>query len=260
MPSPFPGMDPYLENPSIWSDFHGTFLVCLRAELNRLLPKGFVARWDRYVWVDDPDCDSLQVLGQPDVFVSDLVGGESPAPAGTILAAPATITLPVLDPKGKPFVKIIDVQKRRVVTVVEMLSPANKKAGKDRDAYLAKRQEYLRAKTNLVELDFLRTGLRPPVEGGRPPGDYYVIVSRVEDYPRAAIWPLTVRDSIPPLPIPLVPELEPVWMAIWPSMAQAYQDARLDDDIDYSQPPIPSLSEPDATWARELIDSKKTGA
>lgn len=255
MPSPFPGMDPYLEDPAIWPDFHGTFLIAFRAQLNHLLPKGFVARWDRYVWIDEPGAETAQVLGQPDVFVSDRLGAEATAESGSLLAAPATVTLPVLEPRGKGFIKIIDLHNRRVVTVVEMLSPANKKAGKDREAYLAKRQEYFLARTNLVELDFLRSGLRPPVEGKRPPGDYFMIVSRAEDYPRAAIWPLTVRDSIPPIPIPLVPAVKPVWIAVRPAMDRAYHEARLDEHVDYTQPSVPPLPEPDATWARELLAS-----
>src|SRR5262249_54982642 len=76
MPSPFPGMDPYLENPAVWSDFHSTFLMCIRAELNKILPEHYVARWDRHVWVDEPDTERRGPLGRPDVFVTDALGRE----------------------------------------------------------------------------------------------------------------------------------------------------------------------------------------
>src|SRR5437764_13278741 len=110
MSSVFPGMDPYLENAAIWPDFHGTFLIGLRAELNRLLPRNYVARWERYVWIDDPDAEQLRILGEPDAFVSDKIATD-PAPEARIqLAAPAVITLPVVEPKGKGFIKIIDVR------------------------------------------------------------------------------------------------------------------------------------------------------
>jgi hypothetical protein len=253
MPSPFAGMDPYLEEPDTWPDFHGTFLMCLRAELNRILPKGYVARWDRHVWIDEPESAALQRLGKPDVFVSDAVGRDPVPRAESVVAAPATATLPEVDPRGKPFVKILDVKTRRVVTVVELLSPANKSSGKDRDAYLAKRQEYLRGGTDLVEMDFLRTGTRPPVEGPRPAADYYIIISRAVDYPRAGIWPLRVQEPLPPIPVPLYPQDEPVWLALRPCMDRAFAEGRLDEDIDYDSPPVPPLDEPDATWARERL-------
>jgi len=79
MPSPFPGMDPYLEEPAIWTDFHGTLLMCIRAELNRLLPRRYVARWDRYVWMDDPEIEIAGLVGRPDTFVTDVLEGDPAA-------------------------------------------------------------------------------------------------------------------------------------------------------------------------------------
>src|SRR5208283_2462701 len=99
----------------------------------------------------------------------------------TVLAAPAFVLLPVVDRKGKLFIKIVDVHQLRVVTVIELLSPANKSTGPDGDAYLAKRQEYLASLTNLVAMDFLRTGRRPPTAASRPAADYYIIVSQAID-------------------------------------------------------------------------------
>lgn len=253
MPSPFPGMDPYLENPAVWSDFHSTFLMCVRAELNTMLPEHYVARWDRHVWIDEPDAEPRGPLGWPGVFITDSLGRETTTEAGSVLAAPATATLPAVDPQGKPFLKIIDVRGRRVVTVIEMLSPANKSSGRDRDAYQAKRQEYFRSGTNLVEIDFLRGGNRPPVTGARQPACYYIIISRAADYPRAGIWSLGIREPLPPIPIPLADGTEPVRLALQPCLERAYDEARFDEDIDYRQPPSPLLPEPDAAWARELL-------
>jgi uncharacterized protein DUF4058 len=258
MPSPFPGMDPYLEEPDIWPEFRGSLLMCIRTELNRSLPKPYVARWDRYVWVDDPEAESLGPLGQPDTFVTDTsqVNREKTAGVAT-LAAPATTLLPAVDPKGKPFLKIIDAKDRRVVTVVEMLSPANKTVGKDGEAYLTKRHEYLRSHTNLVEIDLLRRGRRPPVERPLPPADYYIIVCRGVDFPQAGLWPLSVRDRLPTIPIPLDPGVEPVRLELEPCVQRVYDEARFDEDVNYDEPPTVPLAESDATWAKELIRSRR---
>jgi hypothetical protein len=252
-------MDPYLESPAIWSDFHGTFLMSVRAELNRILPPHYVARWDRHVWIDEPDVEQPGPLGRPDVFVADSLDRPESGQAQTLLAAPATVTVPAVDPKGKPFLKIVDARGHRVVTVIELLSPANKSAGKDRDAYLAKRQEYFRARTNVIELDFRRGGQRPPVVGPLPQADYLIIVCRGIDYPQAGLWHLSVRDLLPPIPVPLNPDDEPVGLALRPCLDRAYDEGRFGDEIDYTQPPDPPLREPDATWARELLTAWAAG-
>jgi hypothetical protein len=44
MPSPFPGMDPYLEAPDIWPDFHDALAGEISSELNRTLPRPYYAR------------------------------------------------------------------------------------------------------------------------------------------------------------------------------------------------------------------------
>src|SRR5712691_5875966 len=49
MPSPLPGMDPYIEAPDIWSDFHGDVAAEMRAELNRVLQPRYVARLTPHV-------------------------------------------------------------------------------------------------------------------------------------------------------------------------------------------------------------------
>ena len=219
MPSPFPGMDPYLESPSLWADFHLTMIVAIRAELNRLLPEKYVASADRYVWLH--------------------------------LAAPVTMMLPGVREKGSPYLKIVDREHRRLVTVVEMLSPANKQPGKDREAYLLKRGEYLANGVNLVELDLLRRGERAPFGDHPPPrADYYVLVCRASEMPQAGVWPLSVRDLLPTVPVPLHPPDADVELALKPCLDRVYDEAAYRRELNYSQPPQVALTEPDATWAR----------
>src|SRR6202044_2866130 len=98
-----------------------------------------------------------------------------------VCSSDPTVLLPTLEAKGKPVVRIIDARGKRVVTVIEMLSPANKSRGIDHEAYLAKRQEYLQSGTNLVEIVLLRGGQRAPVESGHAACAYCVLVSRAVD-------------------------------------------------------------------------------
>src|SRR5262245_48413880 len=98
MPLPFPGMDPYLEDPAIWPDFHTTFLLHLRAEISRQLPSRYAARLDRYVWIHEPDEGESHLVGRPDVFVSD-EGGSSGA-AVVAMQAPAIGRMPSVRKKG----------------------------------------------------------------------------------------------------------------------------------------------------------------
>jgi hypothetical protein len=139
------------------------------------------------------------------------------------------------------------------VTVLELLSPANKTSGKDRDAYLAKRQDYLHAGTNLVELDLLRRGLRCPVYGPLPQADYYILVCPGVDCPSAGIWPLSIRDRFPLVPVPLGSAEQPVLLALKPCLDEAYDEAQFSREIDYNQPPPVPFNDQDAAWVQELL-------
>ncbi len=256
MPSPFPGMDPYLEDATIWSDFHLTFLIALRAALNAALPAPYVARADRHVWVDSPGTEP-RLRGRPDSYVADPLDAPPASEAVTTLAAPVAAALPYPARKGQPFLKIVDARNHRVVTAVELLSPANKAPGRDRDAYLNKRADYLATQVNLVEMDLLRSGTRPPVVGAVPRADYYIVVCRHYDLPRAGVWPITVRDPLPSIPIPLNPDVEPPLVPLRPSLDRAYDEAGYEREIDYAQPPTPPLSPPDAAWAAALLAQRE---
>jgi len=246
-------MDPYLENSAAWPDFQTTYLVALRAELNADLPRGYVARIDRHVWIDDPDAEHLRLLGRPDVYVADELNRPEGTGAAAMLASPATATLPVVDPKGKAFLKVIDIDTKRVVTVVELLSPANKSSGKDGEAYRSKRAEYFRTGINVVELDLLREGRRPPLESPLPAAHYFVLVSRAADFPPAAVWPFNVRDPMPVIPVPLDPGVNLVPLALRPALDRAFDEAKFDEELPYGEPLDPPLGETDAAWARQLV-------
>jgi hypothetical protein len=254
MPSPFPGMDPYLEEPSLWPDLHLGMIAAMRAALNAQVPEGYAVYADRYVWLHEPDGDTRVRLGKPDVYLSERTEAVPGSRAEATLVVPTVVMLPVVRRQGNRYLRIIDRHSRRVVTVVELLSPTNKDPGEDRDAYLAKRNEYLATGTNLVEIDLLRAGGRLPLgEPPPPPADYYVLVCRAAELPRAGVWPFSVRDPLPTIPVPLNPEDAPVLLSLQPCLDRAYDEAAYSRELDYAVPPDPPLREPDATWARELL-------
>lgn len=257
MPSPFPGMDPYLEHPDRWSDFHLTIIVAMRADLNAKLPRGLRVSADRHVWVEDAGTGK-RMGREPDAFVVPTSRDRrDSASSAAAVAAPLTVTLPRTEHKGRPYLRIVDKEDRRLVTAIEFLSPANKKRGKDRDAYLTKREEYQAARINLVEFNLLRTGAIPPFSEDVEPSDYYVMAARASNLPQADFWPFSIRDPFPEFPIPLR-EREAIAFSLGPCFDRAFAEARYDDEINYRRPPVPRLKEPDASWARERIKTYLT--
>ena len=184
MPTPFPGMDPYIES-WIWGSFHSNLITAIYDRLNPRLPKRFIASTELFVWrVDNSE---RLLVGGPDVFVSD----RDPVPGSggvATLAAPINTVLPGVVRKQR-YVKIIDSEERRVVAVIEILSPSNKTGGEDGQMYRLKREEYLASGISLVEIDLLRAGQRPPLGDPAPPiSDYYVLVHRGWERSRIGIW------------------------------------------------------------------------
>jgi hypothetical protein len=243
-------MNPYLETPDIWSDFHVTLIVAIRAGLNERLPAGYIASTDRHVRIEAPK--GRRRVREPDVFVSRVPGDTATTTLAAKAPGPTTITLPMPDRKGRPYLKILDARDRRVVTVIELLSPANKTRGADHDDYLAKREEYLACGVNFVEMNLLRRWTLPPL-GELETNDlqYYILACRARDLPNAAIWPFTVRERFPDFPVPLHPGAQ-VEFNLRPAVDRACKEGRYDHEINYRRPPIPPFDGDDARWVREI--------
>jgi hypothetical protein len=255
MPSPFPGVDPYLEDPAVWPDFHFRFIAHLGNHLNERLPECYVTEIDRHVWLQEPSAEERMLIGRPDVYAGD-TGPEPPAPAATAtIPAPATTVVPIEPRLGDRYINVVDVADRRVVTVIELLSPSNKYPGRDRDAYLTKRREYIHARLNLVEIDWLRDGPRMPMTAP-PPAQYYVLVGRAAELPKFGVWALSVREPLPTVPVPLDPGVADIPLDLQRCFTAVYDAGRYRSKIDYTRPPTPPLHEPDATWARERLAAR----
>ncbi len=255
MPSPFPGMDPYLE-ADLWPDVHATLLPLIRQALVAGLPTGYVASLDQYVWLADGDDGEPVRRGKPDTFVSEEPAARSRGRSSVAVVAPtARFRHPARRRRRrKLYIRLLDAADRQVVTVIELLSPSDKLPKADRDRYLLKRDEYFAAGANLVEIDLLRRGLRVPMDDPGPPeADYYLMVTKATDYPDADVWAFTVRDPIPVFPVPLRPADPHVPLDLRACLDLAYDGGGYANQINYTEPPAVGLRGPDAVWAANLL-------
>lgn len=164
----------------------------------------------------------------------------------------AVVELPMPDTVREAFLEIRS-QDDRVVTVIEILSPANKVPGEGRDLYQRKRMRILGSLTNLVEIDLLRVGQPMAVRGDGYPAPFRVLVSRAGSRPWGELYYFGVRDPIPEFPLPLQPEDEEPVVALNRLLHDLYDRAGYDLRIDYRQEPEPPLAKDDAVWADALL-------
>ena len=255
MPSPFPGMNPYLEQADVWHDFHER-AIPLMAELlgPQVLPR-YIAKIDEHVYIHDTGDGSRQFLGRADVGVMPLrpVGTATDSTAA-VLDAPVRVRLPDVDRESEAFIEIRDRKTRELVTVVELLSPSNKRPGEDRDQYINKRHRLISAGVNLVEIDLLRGGPRMPM-AGVPDCDYCVLVSRSDAWPDGGVWPLRVRDTFTDIPVPLRPADALARLDLKAVLDRVYDAAGYEFYI-YDGQPEPPLSPEDAAWAAQFVPTR----
>jgi hypothetical protein len=247
-------MDPYIESCGYFAEFHGSMVVAIRDELNVRLPEGFVATMDLYVWLHEAEADERGQPREPDVYVTEDTGRGPEAAAAVAVADPETITLrPILRRKRK-YVRIEDVASHRVVTVVELLSPSNKAAGDDRELYLAKRNDYLANRLNFVEIDLLRGGQRLPLSDPPPDvGDYYAMVCRAWQFPRAGFYRIGLRDPLPVVPVPVTQDVPDVMLPLRPCLDRVYDGAKFAVKLRYDEPLTPRPRKQDVAWIKSLL-------
>ena len=252
MPSPFPGMDPYLEAPGLWPDVHNSLIASVRDELSpRLFPRYYVALEERTYALDSQE---LVFVGRPDLAV---VAGarrrDESAPKQAVGSAVVEVEVPVPDRVRETYLEVRSVEGGEVVTVLEVLSPSNKHAGRGRRRYLHKRDSVLGTLTHLVEVDLLRSGETMPLVGARPSSDYSILVSRSWQRARSQLYPFGVRDPIPPFSLPLRAREDEPRVALGPILRALYDRAGYSLRVDYRRPAEPPLAEEDAAWAASLL-------
>jgi hypothetical protein len=155
------------------------------------------------------------------------------------------------------FIEIRDRKSRELVTVIEILSPTNKRPGSDRDQLLNKRYQLLTSAAHYIEIDLLRGEPQLPIEE-LPPCDYYAMVSRVEQRPHVGLWPTNLRDPLPTIPVPLRDPAPDARLDLQAVLSRAYDAGGYEDHI-YASEPEPSLPAADARWVHELLQNVGLG-
>ena len=263
--SPFPGMDPYLER--YWDDVHLRICAEMSTDLNPKLPKGLRARAGQNIWLDETDDDDGHRRRAHPIEGDTVVVDTGPATAVATRRAPLSTVEPVVVPAipalhRHRWVQIIDVSDgNRVVTVIEVLSPGNKRAGALNRRYRRKLGKYVEGGVNVVEVDLLRSSrarLAVTVDD-IPPGRraaYYTCVSRVDRPDEWLAYPMPLREPLPVLSIPLRPGRDDdAPLSLQPIVDRIYVEGRY-DEVDYGRPLRPPLSAEDAAWAAERVAAR----
>lgn len=250
MKSPFPGMDPYLEDPAYWPGFHAKFINYLHESISDRLPRHYQAEIKEYIRLVDIETHRGARF-EPDVNVTkNQRTPGSVAIAGELTVTPSIVELEELDEVSEWAIEVLRDSDRSVVTVVELLSPTNKGSGAD--DYLLKRRHLLVQRINLVEIDLLLAGLRPPLNEPWPPGDYHCLVARGSVRRKAEVHSWTVRQPIRPIPVPLEMPDPDIVVPLAEVFALTYERGRYAAKLKYRQPPRVPLSADDVQWATEL--------
>ena len=255
-------MNPYLEHPELWHQVHNRLIVGIAdAIADQIAPQYRVSIEQRiYQSFDDPRSivGIADVAVKPDVWNNDYSRGTE----GSVstLTRPLRVQLPIpLDVK-EHYLEVREVATKELITVIEVLSLANKRSGKGRSIYEAKRTKILTSMTNLIEIDVLRLG-QPMEMIGATKSQYRILVSRPFDRPEADIFRFDLQDPIPHFLVPLRPESPDAIVDLQAILNETYQRERLDLSIDYSQEQLlnrsPGLSESDRDWVLSTIGTAK---
>ncbi len=258
MSTPFPGMDPYLEHPSIWPGVHTRLMVALANQLGPKVRPRYVVSVEGRVFFEGPEEQRI-----PDVTVKRRDG---PWGNQAVAEAPADEPL-VVAVEGlevtERFVNILDrYRDMRVVASVEVVSPSNKAAGPGREAYLQKQRETLSSERHLVEIDLLRRGahvLGVPegVVQGSGPYDYLVCLSRWPQPRKFELYFSRLRDRLPRVRIPLASPDPDVTLDLQRVLEQVYEEGDFMLQLRYEDRCVPALEPTDQDWANQRIATYK---
>jgi hypothetical protein len=254
-------MDPYLEG-EMWQEFHETLAGEIRAQLlPHLRPKYVALLAKRYV-VDRPGLGIVQPpdrIVYPDVHVAKPPHPPSPFPSvqtGVAVMEPTIeILSPMLDEVPVLSVEIRDVADRRLVTLIEILSPVNKR-GEGAREYAARRLELLQTATHLLEIDLLCQGQRIQLIGEPPPAPYYVYLSRTQRRPYTQLWAIALQQRLPAVPVPLLPPDADVPLDLQAAVDACFALVGYEELLDYTALPPAGLNQAEREWTLSLLEER----
>lgn len=261
MANPFPGMNPYLEEPAIWPSVHHGLISLLWMELNRRLPRGYVATVEERIFLVEPPTSRY-----PDVHVLKhsrrRARAESASAVATLDADPAVeIEFPPAEFR-EPFIEVhLGRKPGALIAVLEVLSPTNKNRGEGRDRYLQKQNELLGSTSHLLEIDLLRAGqhtVAVPLDRlGDTDWQYLVCLHKGGWRNKFDVWPRTLPRRLPCVRIPLAGNDADIVVDLQSILNQCHDAGRFDERLEYRGECPPPLSKKNAKWIDELLRKKK---
>ena len=259
MPSPFPGMDPFIEQQE-WEDFHSRLNIALSDMLAPILRPKYAVRVERRIYVErgieEPELRRADVAILADPLSAD--PGLVARPSGSVVATPVECVLPMAEEHRESRLIIRERNTMEVVTVIETLSPTNKRVGSHgRREYLEKREAILDTRASLVELDLLLSGARMPA-GGLPEGDCFALIRRGWHRARASVYAWTLRDPLPTIPIPLSRDDNELPVDLQALLTGVYDRAGYDMTLDYDAELAAKLDEDTTRWLRDVVAGSQT--
>lgn len=256
MTMPFPGMDPYLENPILWTGVHSGLINSIRSQIASALRPRYIVSIEERVVIDLPPQQRV-----PDLWIQQTSAAArlKPTSPNVVLADPLVMEL-ANDSVREPYIEILDrYQDLQVVTVLELLSPINKTPGPGREQYMKKRRETLNSSTHLVEIDLLRAGTRAyefnePQLRALGPFDYLISVNRSHgnhseaSRTRVEFFRCQLRNPLPTFGLPLVSPDPDAALDLQAALDRVYEEGSYMLRINYTQPCLPNLSDDDQHW------------
>ncbi len=259
MPTPFPGMDPYLEQSGIWNQIHTSLIVDIQRFLVRRLRPHYVVAIEQQTFADTGD--QLVSIGKPDVLAmlpsSPTPVTAPPLPVMAEVREVYRVRLPMPDEIRHRYLEVRDQVSGEAITVIEILSPTNKRS--HRREYLEKRMEILGSETNLVEIDLLRAGAPMPMIGKMPTTHYRILVSRALERPYAQALLFNIPQPSPDTPIPLRQGEDEPGLPLNQLLHEIYDEGGYDRMLQYGRPPETPLDSDTAAWAAGLLDETLQG-
>lgn len=253
-------MNPYLERPDVWQGVHNAVIFCLNSAINAVLPSDYFAKMDERLYIEEIDRDFI-----PDISITRSAS-QPPSRSGgaMVLEVPESPRLLVVDEPTirEAFIEIVNAKNpAQVVTVIEILSLANKQNGRGREEYVRKQRDILESTTHLLEIDLLRAGQHtiaaPEWHMRREfgPWTYSVCLHRAETGGRYEIFALNLHDRLPSLIVPLSEGVPDVRISLQDVLNRAYDEGRLAYSARYHDPPDPPLDVKEQAWADEILRS-----
>jgi len=260
MPSPFPGMDPFLENPEHWGAIHQGLITYSCADLNRMLPPRYAASIGERLVLVEPERGIY-----PDVFVTRFPSGsrDRPDAAGAVgLADPPLMVHETSTEVREPFITVIvPRQNRRVVATIEVLSPANKtKGSQGRDEYVRKQKQLLAGDSHLIEIDLLRNGehtvAAPHSTIPRPEGWHGVLcLHRGGGGRDFELWPISMKRRLPRFSVPLADGDADIVLDLQAVFTRCYDELGFARKIEYTEPLSGELSPGEREWLDRTLEA-----